>query len=548
MAGRPPTGQKRMQIEVKIGRIGSEIDTTVIIGRFKDDRLDETGTQVMDAALHRYLRDMLSLGDFKGDEKEVAVLYPGGLAPPTRVILMGLGARGEFSLETARRASGVAVKRALELGVTELSTAVHGPVGPDDQGESADQGGHDGPDVPDVPGGPAAPGGPDAPGGSDAAGLEVRECAQATVEGLLLGAYRYDVHRTGGPERSRLEDLTVVIPGRAQAYEVRDGIEAARIVAEGTTLARDLSNAPGNALPPRKLASAARKMADDSGLKCQILTRKDIEKERMGALIAVNAGSEEPPRFIVLEHGEPAEDRDTLVFIGKGITFDSGGISIKPSGGMEDMKHDMSGAAAVIGAMRSIAMLNPPLHVVGLVPATENLPDGRALKPGDVITALSGKTIEVINTDAEGRLVLADALGYAERYSPAAVIDLATLTGACVVALGYAASGMMGNDGRLQDRVQAAGEATGERVWPLPLWKDYHDQIESHIADVKNTGGRWGGALTAGAFLEKFVDRPWVHLDIAGTAYTETSKPCCPRGATGVGVRLLVQLVRDWNS
>ena len=267
----------------------------------------------------------------------------------------------------------------------------------------------------------------------------------------------------------------------------------------------------------------------------------------MGALIAVNAGSEEPPRFIILEYGAPSEDRDTLVFVGKGITFDSGGISIKPSGGMEEMKHDMSGAAAVIGAMQSIAMLKPPLHVVGLVPATENLPDGKALKPGDIITALSGKTIEVINTDAEGRLVLADALGYAERFSPAAVIDLATLTGACVVALGHAASGMMGNDEPLQERVRKAGETTGERVWPLPIWKDYHDQIKSHIADVKNTGGRWGGALTAGAFLEKFIERPWVHLDIAGTAYTESSKSYCPKGATGVGVRLLVQLVRDWK-
>lgn len=509
-----------MQIDVKIGRIGSEIDTSVIIGLFKGDRLDDTDSQVIEASLRRFLCDILRLGDFKGDEQEVAVLYPSGQAPPTRVILLGLGARSEFSLETARRASGVAVRRALKLGVTKLTTDVHGP------------------------GGPGGTGGPD---GQGTPGYELRDCAQATVEGLLLGAYRYDAHKPGGPERSRLEDLTVVIPRRAQAYEVRDGIEAARITAAGTTLARDLSNAPGNALPPRKLAAAARKMAGGNGLKCHVLTRKDIEKERMGALIAVNAGSEEPPRFIVLEHGEPAEDRDTLVFIGKGITFDSGGISIKPSGGMEDMKHDMSGAAAVIGAMRSIAMLKPPLHVVGLVPAAENLPDGRALKPGDIITALSGRTIEVINTDAEGRLVLADALGYAERYRPAAVIDLATLTGACVVALGHAASGMMGNDEPLQDRVRAAGEATGERVWPLPLWKDYHDQIESHVADVKNTGGRWGGALTAGAFLEQFTDRPWVHLDIAGTAYTESSKPYCPRGATGVGVRLLVQLVRDWK-
>ncbi|MXY98110.1 MAG: leucyl aminopeptidase [Gemmatimonadetes bacterium] len=532
-----------MQIDVKIGRIGSEADTSVIIGLFKEEQLGESDGASMEPALHRYLRDVLALGDFKGEDQEVAVLYPLGQAPPERVVLVGLGSSGEFTLETARRASGVAVKRALKLGVSKLSIAVHGPGARD---------GQDGPDKPGVPGGPDnsevsdVSGAPDDPG---APGSAFRDCAQATVEGLLLGAYRYDDFKTGGDtDRSGIESVAVVTPQRAQAYEIRDGVEAGRISAESTDLARDLSNAPGNAMTPRKLAAAARKMAGETGLKCRVLTRKDIEKERMGALLAVNAGSEEPPRFIVLEHGEASDGTDTLVFIGKGITFDSGGISIKSSGGMEEMKHDMSGAAAVIGAMRSIALSKPSLHVVGLVPATENLPDGRALKPGDIISTRSGKTIEVINTDAEGRLVLADALEYAERYNPAAVIDLATLTGACVVALGYAATGMMGNDDGLQDRVRTAGETAGERVWPLPLWQDYHDQIKSHIADVKNTGGRWAGALTAGAFLAKFVERPWVHLDIAGTAYTDSSKPYCPKGATGVGVRLLLQLVKEWKS
>ena len=525
-----------MQIDVKIGRIGSEADATVIIGLFKEERLEERDAAVMESSLHRYLRDVLALGDFKGEDQEVAVLYPLGQAPPGRVILVGLGSRGEFSIETARRASGIAVRRALKLGVSELSIVVHGPSG------------SDGPDAPDGPGGPAVPNESDGPGEPGAPGFELRDCAQATVEGLLLGAYRYDGFISGDTDRSRIESVAVVTPQRAQAYVIRDGIEAGLICAEGTTLARDLSNAPGNAMTPRKLAAAARKMAGETGLKCRVLTRKDIAKERMGALLAVNAGSEEPPRFIVLEHGEASDGTDTLVFIGKGITFDSGGISIKSSGGMEEMKHDMSGAAAVIGAMRSIALSKPSLHVVGLVPATENLPDGRALKPGDIITTRSGKTIEVINTDAEGRLVLADALEYAERYNPAAVIDLATLTGACVVALGHAATGMMGNEDGLQDRVRSAGEAAGERVWPLPLWKDYHDQIKSHIADVKNTGGRWAGALTAGAFLAKFVERPWVHLDIAGTAYTDASKPYCPKGATGVGVRLLLELVKNWKN
>jgi leucyl aminopeptidase len=289
-------------------------------------------------------------------------------------------------------------------------------------------------------------------------------------------------------------------------------------------------------------------MSKSYDLKCKILTRKNITKEKMGALLAVSAGSEEPPRFIILEYGEPSDDYDTIVFVGKGITFDSGGISLKPGSGMEEMKHDMSGAAAVVGAMRAIGEMKPPLHVVGLIPSSENLPDGKALKPGDIITAYSGKTIEIINTDAEGRLVLADALGYADRYKPAAVIDLATLTGACVVALGHAASGMMGNNENLMTRVRSAGDTSGDRVWPLPLWEEYHDEIKSHIADVKNTGGRWGGALTAGAFLEKFVDYPWVHLDIAGPAYSEKASDYCPQGATGVGARLLIQMIRDWGT
>ena len=300
-------------------------------------------------------------------------------------------------------------------------------------------------------------------------------------------------------------------------------------------------------MTPRKLAAAARRMAGETGLKCRVLTRKDIEKERMGALLAVNAGSEEPPRFIVLEHGEATDGTDTLVFIGKGITFDSGGISIKSSGGMEDMKHDMSGAAAVIGAMRSIALSKPSQHVVGLVPATENLPDGRALKPGDIITTRSGKTIEVINTDAEGRLVLADALEYAERYSPAAVVDLATLTGACVVALGHAATGMMGNDDGLQDRVRSAGEtaesgsaASAVAGLSRPDREPYRRR-EEHRGTVGRRAdrGRVPGEVrrtSLGAFGHR------------GTAYTDASKPYCPKGATGVGVRLLLQLAKDWKS
>lgn len=498
-----------MTIDVNLGRIGSDAGTTVIVGLFEDDQLEEGTPPVLDASLRRYLREILALGDFKGKKHQMVVLYPHGAAPPQRALLIGLGDRNLFSLETARRASGRAASQAFRLGTTELTTAVHG---------------------------------------LDLHGFSPEACAQATVEGILLGAYRYDRYKTTPEERPPLDRLTVIFNQRSRAGSVQNGVEAGRISAAGAILARDLSNAPGNDLPPRKLASKAREMSKSYDLKCEILTRENITKEKMGALLAVSAGSEEPPRFIILEYGEPSDDYDTIVFVGKGITFDSGGISLKPGSGMEEMKHDMSGAAAVVGAMRAIGEMKPPLHVVGLIPSSENLPDGKALKPGDIITAYSGKTIEIINTDAEGRLVLADALGYADRYKPAAVIDLATLTGACVVALGHAASGMMGNNENLMTRVRSAGDASGERVWPLPLWEEYHDEIKSHIADVKNTGGRWGGALTAGAFLEKFVDYPWVHLDIAGPAYSEKATDYCPQGATGAGTRLLIQMIRDWGA
>ena len=497
-----------MTIQARTGRIGVGLQSTVIIGLFEEDRLDEGTPPVMDAAVRRYLKNILLLGDFKGKKNQIAVVYPQGSAPPARLVLVGLGPRGNFTLEVARQASGAAVRSALALGVTQITSTVHGI---------------------ELPG--ASP----------------EWCAQATTEGALLGAYRYDAYQTNATPSPVLDTFTLVCGQRTRANAISAGVAIGKITAEAAIVARNLSNMPGNALSPADLGEFAEKMAKRSHLKCKALTRNAIEKEGMGALLAVSQGSVAPPRFIILEYGEAAEAHDTLVFVGKGVTFDSGGLSIKPADRMEEMKHDMSGAAAVVGALQAIAELQLPLHVVGLIPATENLPSGSAMRPGDVIRALSGKTIEIINTDAEGRLILADALGYACRYKPAAVIDLATLTGACVVALGQAASGMMGNNEALMAAVRTAGESSGERVWPLPLWEDYHDLIKSHIADVKNTGGRWGGALTAGAFLEKFVDYPWVHLDIAGTAWIDSDKPYCPKGATGVGARLLVELARNWG-
>lgn len=283
-------------------------------------------------------------------------------------------------------------------------------------------------------------------------------------------------------------------------------------------------------------------------MQCKVMSLPELKKLGMGGLLGVAQGSVQPPKFIILDYNARTKNLDTLVFIGKGITFDSGGICLKQAKDMDLMKSDMSGAAAVMGAMMAVSKMNVPLHIIGLMPCTENMPSGSALKPGDIIQFSSGKTAEIANTDAEGRLILADALAYAENYHPQAVIDLATLTGSCVVALGTVVTGMMGNNEALKKRVQAAGEKSWERVWELPLWEEYQEQIKSDIADIKNVGGPHGGAITAACFLSKFAEKyPWVHLDIAGTSWCEKNGAYTQKGASGVGVRLLVQFARNWT-
>jgi leucyl aminopeptidase len=371
------------------------------------------------------------------------------------------------------------------------------------------------------------------------------------VEGSLLALYEFRELKTEEEEerRGRVSELVIVEAAQERLEIVRRGADTARVVADAVRLARDLGNRPGNVATPTHLAEVAQRVADETGMRCQVFDEEQMRELGMGALLGVARGSEEPATFIVLEHNADRDDLDTIVLVGKGLTFDSGGISIKPSQGMQDMKYDMMGGAAVIATLKAVAELNLPLRVVGLVAATENLPGGRAIKPGDVLKALNGKTIEVINTDAEGRLVLADALSYAQRYAPRAIIDLATLTGACMVALGRYATGLFTNDEGLADRIQAAARVTGERVWPLPLYDEHKEEIKSDVADVKNMGkGRYGGASIGAAFLSHFVgDHPWVHLDIAPTAWADEAKDYTPKGATGVGVRLLVRLLQEWS-
>jgi len=326
-----------------------------------------------------------------------------------------------------------------------------------------------------------------------------------------------------------------------------EGLRMGKIISEAVCMTRDLVNAPGNSITPTALAQKAQQIAKEHGMDCQVMGVSQAEAMGMGAFAAVAKGSQEPGKFITLEYNK-GKGLDTIALVGKGITFDSGGISIKPSERMERMKDDMSGAAAVLATMKAASELRLPLHLVGIIPATENLPGGRAYKPGDVLKTLSGQTVEVISTDAEGRLILSDSLYYSLRYQPKAIVDLATLTGACVIALGDYVIGLFGNDEPLVKRIEEASKKTGEKVWRLPLWDEYFEYLKSDVADFRNVGTRSAGAIIGGIFLNKFVEKtPWVHLDIAGPASIDKERPYIPSGGTGVGVRLLIQLLRDWK-
>ncbi len=378
------------------------------------------------------------------------------------------------------------------------------------------------------------------------------ESAQAIAEGLMLAAFSSDRYKTSDRNGHDPDQITVVAAGAAKEPQLAAAVERGRILGESCNLARDLCNEPSNVLTPRVMAERATEIARGAGLGVEVLDEKEIERLRMGLLLGVAKGSAEPPRMIVLRHTPPGAPKAPMLgLVGKGITFDTGGISIKPADGMERMKDDMSGGAAVICAMRAIALLKAPINVVGIVPTTENMPGGRAIKPGDILTGASGKTVEVINTDAEGRLILGDGLWYAQQLGATHLVDVATLTGACMVALGRAASGLFGQPDTWVDVLQRLGTRTGDRAWPLPLYEEYSDQLKSEIADLLNTGGRPAGACTAAMFLKEFSGGlPWAHLDIAGTAWAEEAKPWQPKGATGVAVRLLAELAftsQEWT-
>lgn len=378
-------------------------------------------------------------------------------------------------------------------------------------------------------------------------GIDDAKGARLIYDLLTHSDYRYDAWISKkDSEPSAPVRCLFIAPPTLDARAVRRVAAEGEVIADAVRTVRDLGNAPGNEITPESLGDRARAMASETGVKCTVYDMRAIERLKMGGLLAVNQGSDKEPRFIVLEYEPAKKAKKTVCLVGKGITFDSGGISIKPAEKMEEMKYDMCGAAAVIATLGAVARLRLPVRVIGLIPSTENLPSGSAYKPGDIVRTRSGKTVEVVNTDAEGRVILADALDYAGRYKPDHLLDFATLTGACVVALGHEATGLFANDDALAQKLIESGERVGERLWRLPEWDEYKEYIRSDWADVKNSGGRWGGASTAAVFLKEFVACPsWAHLDIAGTAWTDRDTGREGKGATGVGVRMAIDFLES---
>ncbi len=494
-----------MEIQVVSGDIAKIKAGAIIITLFEGLKKLEGEAVVIDGALDGALSRLVASGEIKGKLNQVTVIHSLGKLPADRVAVAGLGKEAEVSLDKIRGMVAGACRRLRGQQVTDIAITASG---------------------------------------AGLNGITAESSAQAIAEGALLGTYTFRRHITKEAEHGQIKQLSIVDAGGSNISALERGSEKGRILAEATNLARDMVNEPANFMTPVDMAGTAARLAGDYGLEIKVLEKEQMEELGMGALLGVAQASNQPARFIILNYkGRKSKDID-IALLGKAITFDSGGISIKPSEKMGEMKSDMAGGAAVIAAMGAIARLKPVINVMGLVPATENLPGGSAMKPGDILTAMGGKTIEIISTDAEGRLALADAIGYALEHKARLIVDVATLTGACRIALGDVCTGAFGNNQDLIDKVIAAGAEVGERIWQMPMYEEYKEQNKSDVADIKNTGGRLAGAITAAQFLAEFAgDSPWVHLDIAGTSMTEKERNHQVKGATGVPVRTLVNLV-----
>jgi len=491
-----------LEIKVIVGDIAQIEADAIVVNLFEG--VDQPGgaTSAVDKSLDGAISSLISRGEIKGKFGEVSIVHTFGKLPAGIVAVAGLGKRQNFNVDKIRGVAGEFCRVLRKLNCHKIATILHG---------------------------------------TGIGGIELEASAEAIAEGALLGLYSFTKYKK--PEYEDIEEMLIVVREKEKVSILEPAIGKGKLVAGATNLARDMVNEPANYMTPSQMAEAAKEIASKYNLEFKVFDQEDMEAMGMGAILGVAKGSNQPPKLITLSHKGDERSEKALGFLGKGITFDSGGISIKASEGMSEMKDDMAGAAAVMTALGAIAQLKPKINVTAIIPATENLPSGSALKPGDVLKAMNGKTIEVISTDAEGRLILADALSYAQKLGLSPLIDLATLTGACRVALGTLYSGLFSNDQDLVDKILRAAERTGERMWQMPMPEEYKEQNKSEIANVKNTGNRYGGAITAALFLTEFVDNtPWVHIDIAGTASSNKESGYIIKGATGVGVRTLVEL------
>ena len=486
------------------------IDTpALVVNLFRGVKKPGGATGAVDKALGGVITQLIEDGEIKGSTGETTLIHTLGKIKPSRVLVAGLGTQDKFDVQVVRRVSAEVVRFLRRKGISSAATIAHG---------------------------------------AGIGGLDPQLSGQAIAEGAHLGLYKFGTYLTKNSDSTNeFEHLTVVEADKTRAKAIDAGIQLGSTVAKASITARNMVNEPANHMTPSRMAEAAQKVASDQGLKIEIMENAQMKNMGMGAFMGVAQGTDEPAKLIVLRYdGDPESPENNLGLIGKGITFDTGGISLKPPGGMEAMKGDMAGGASVIAAMEIIGQTKPKINVLAVIAATENMPGASAQRPGDVVRAMNGKTIEVINTDAEGRLVLADALCYAREQGITRLVDVATLTGAMVTTLGKACTGVMGNDGQLIHQTINAGKKTGEKFWELPMFDEYKDLIKSDVADMKNSGGRQAGSISAALLLAEFVDgAAWVHLDIAGTSTSDKAAGYLVKGATGVPVRTLAQLATD---
>jgi leucyl aminopeptidase len=491
-----------MEIKAVVGDITKIQVDALVVNLFEEVKQPGGATAAVDKALGGAVSQLIDQGEIKGKLGEVTIIHTLGKLPARIVATAGLGKKGEFNLDKVRRVAGDFSRLLRKSNCHRVATVLHG---------------------------------------AGTGSIEPEDSAAAITEGSLLGLYNFTRYKK--PEYEDLAEILIVEKQQNKLKAMEHGTGNGKIMAEAAIIARDMVNEPANQMTPARMAEIAEETANKYNLELKVFDSRDMESMGMGALLGVASGSSQPPKLITLGYKGNPDSQNTAGFLGKGVTFDSGGISIKPSEGMGEMKDDMAGGAAVMAALAAIARLKCQINVTAIIPAVENLPSGSALKPGDILKAMNGKTIEIINTDAEGRLILADALSYAVKQSLSPLVDLATLTGACRVALGTEYSGLFSNNQRLANAIVKAANKTGEKMWQMPLPEEYKEQNKSLIADIKNTGNRYGGAITAALFLAEFIDDvPWAHIDIAGTASSNKESGYTVKGATGVGVRTLTEL------